>query len=103
MTLTEIDRKVLQWLAKVWGPGTYATPAEIGRAMGGTVRGSAQGLGRMGGRKAKRLREMGMVEDVSWQRGGFPAYRITSLGRQEVGAISRTEFEAGEQTVSSCW
>jgi predicted transcriptional regulator with HTH domain len=81
MTLTEIDRKVLQWLTKVCGPHTYVTPAEIGLAMGGTVTGKPQGLGRMGGRRAKRLIGMGLVEDCSVMRGGFPAYRITALGR----------------------
>jgi hypothetical protein len=79
MVLTEIDRKVLSWMAQCL---RYVTPAEIGSAMGGTVSGKAQGLGRMGGRRAKRLIEKGLVEDCSAMRGGFPAYRITALGRQ---------------------
>jgi hypothetical protein len=76
MTLTEADRKVLSWMVRI----RYSTPADIGTMIGGTVSGKAQGLGRMGGRKAKRLREMGLVEDCSAMRGGFPAYRVTALG-----------------------
>jgi predicted transcriptional regulator with HTH domain len=60
----------------------YVTPADIGAAMGGTLTMKAQGLGRMGGRRAKRLIGMGLVEDCSVMRGGFPAYRITALGRK---------------------
>jgi predicted transcriptional regulator with HTH domain len=85
MKLTEIDSKVLKWMGQVYGPSTYVTPAEIGRAMGGTISGKSQGLGRMGGRRAKRLIGMGFVEDVSsLMRGGFPAYRITALGRSQL-------------------
>ena len=78
MPLTDNDRKVLSWMTHI----RYATPADIGTVMGGTVSGKAQGLGRMGGRKAKRLIGMGLVEDCSAMRGGFPAYRITALGLQ---------------------
>jgi hypothetical protein len=46
--VTKNDYKVLKFLSSV----RYAVPAEIGQAMGGTVSGKAQGLGRMGGRKA---------------------------------------------------
>jgi hypothetical protein len=87
VTLTEIDIKVLTWMTKICVSHQiggscqgYATPAEIGAAMGGTVTGKPQGLGRMGGRRAKRLIEKGLVEDCSFMRGGFPAYRVTALG-----------------------
>jgi hypothetical protein len=88
MSLTETDRKVLTWMVNIrivtpvlGSYQGYATPAEIGVAMGGTVSGKPQGLGRMGGRRAKRLREMGLVENCSFMRRGFlPAYRVTALG-----------------------
>jgi hypothetical protein len=52
MTLTEADRKVLSWMVRI----RYATPADIGTMMGGTVSGKAQGLGRMGGRPSGFVR-----------------------------------------------
>ena len=78
--LTEPQRRALRYLAG----RSYATPAEIGEAMGGTRSGKAQGLGRLGGAMAARLIKRGLAYDASGSRGGFPAYSITRAGREAV-------------------
>jgi hypothetical protein len=90
MSLIEVDRKVLSWMAAIYATAAikgsrhnYVTPAEIGVVMGGTVMGKPQGLGRIGGRRAKRLREMGLVEDCSAMCGGFPASRGADLAEHQ--------------------
>lgn len=82
MKLTEPQRKALSFLATV----SYAIPSQIGEAMGGSKRGVAQGLGRMGGAMAARLQRLGLVCDASRNRSGFPAYSISRAGRAEVDA-----------------
>ena len=84
MVLTEIDRKVLSWMAQCL---RYVTPAEIGSAMGGTVSGKAQGLGRMGGRRAKRLIEKWKL----WWRDGWRACRDEEQRRKLMRKIRRGE------------
>ncbi len=78
MKITEKQRAVLLFLSKQ----PHAIPQEIGAAAGGTKRNIPQGLGRIGGAMAHRLIKKGLVEDASFLRSGFPAYRITGAGRQ---------------------
>jgi hypothetical protein len=68
----------------------YATPAEIGQAAGGTVKGNAQGLGRMGAFRASRLRKMGLIEDYGAIRGGFSTWRISAKGLAKVREVTVT-------------
>ena len=75
--MTEPQRKALEFLATV----KFATPADIGEAMGGTRTMRAQGLGRLGGRMAKTLMDKGWAVGMSWYHDGFPAYGITAKGR----------------------
>lgn len=79
--VTEAERRALTYMATYSGDHTWLTPAQIGQGMGGTKSGKAQGLGRIGGRMAARLRKMGFVADRSMLRRGFPAYCITQAGR----------------------
>lgn len=79
-TLTGPQIKALRYLGTV----NFATPAQIGEAMGGTRRGVAQGLGRLGGAMGTRLVRMGLARDASRDNHGYAAYAITSGGRLRV-------------------
>lgn len=77
--LTKAQHRALVRLAD----SVYATPADIGYAIcpdrDPPLKG--QGAGRIGGSMAKRLIDLGLVEDASHLRWGFSAYRITGAGR----------------------
>lgn len=75
MKVTPTTLKILRYM--VGKP--FCTPAEIGGVIG-TKTNKAQGLGRMGGRLAKKLVADDLAGDCSHLRGGFPAYRITLAG-----------------------
>jgi hypothetical protein len=80
--MTEAQRLALRSMAAV----PFVAPSEIGYAM---TRDrpyplKAQGAGRVGASMAIRLIKLGWVEDCSFLRGGFPAYRITGAGRAAV-------------------
>lgn len=79
--MTEPQRLALAAMIAV----PYLTPAEIGYAIspdrpGGRVL-KAQGAGRIGGSMASRLIKFGWAENCSHLHMGFPAYRITDVGR----------------------
>jgi hypothetical protein len=76
--MTEPQRRALTYLASV----EMASPAALGQGMGGTRRGNAQGLGRLGGAMGSRLVKLGWARDLSHKCHGFPAYGISSLGRR---------------------
>jgi hypothetical protein len=78
--MTPTERKALTFLATVH----FATPAQIGQAVGGTKRGRAQGLGRLGGRVGSRLCKAGLAWDAKRQNSGYPAYMINGNGRHEL-------------------
>jgi hypothetical protein len=79
-TPTTPQMKALSYLAGV----EFATPSELGMAIGGTRSNKAQGLGRLGGAMGARLVQKGWAHHASWQRNGFPAYAITAAGRRMV-------------------
>lgn len=92
--MTEPQKIALKFLAG----RPYATPSEIGEAM---LRDrkfqrarTAQGLGRIGGAMGSRLTAFGWAADASNRRGGFPAYRITEVGRTALKLTTDT----GERT-----
>jgi hypothetical protein len=88
--LTTPQLKALTFLATQ----KFATPADIGQAMGGTQWGSAQGLGRTGGAMACRLVKFGLVVNASHLRSGFPAYAITQAGRN---CLAKIDAELGRR------
>lgn len=81
--ISDAQRRVLECLAK----SDWQTPATIGWAMvegrdtKAAHKGSAQGLGRIGGGMCRKMIDQGLVRDASRQRRGFPAYAITAAGR----------------------
>ena len=83
--MTEPQIKALRYLATV----QFATPADLGQAMGGTRRGYAQGLGRMGGSMGSRLVKMKLALDASRERHGFPAYAISAAGRAALKELDK--------------
>lgn len=82
--LTDPQRRALEYLASA----VMAAPSQVGQAMmegrecRAARKGSPQGLGRIGGTMCRRLCDLGLASDASHRRGGFPAYTITSAGRQ---------------------
>ena len=74
--MTEPQRKALAFLASV----RWASPPQIGEAMGGTRGKSAQGAGRLGGRMASTLIRHGWACSMCEYNSGFPAYAITARG-----------------------
>ena len=84
IALTDPQLLALRFLAD----RTCASPAELGAAIGGTRAMKAQGLGRLGGTMGTRLVRLKLAEHASWDRGGFPGYRINAAGR---AAIARAE------------
>ena len=83
--MTEPQIKALRYLATV----QYATPADLGQAIGGTRRGYAQGLGRLGGAMGSRLVKMKLAVDASRERDGFPAYAINAAGIAALEELDR--------------
>ena len=85
--MTDPQRRALAYLAA----HDIVTPASLGEGMGGTRRGGAQGLGRLGGAMGARLVKMGLAHNESRHRGGFPAYSISPAGRQALAAAPRPD------------
>ena len=77
-TLTEPQRKALAYMAE----RAWASPADLGEAIGGTARMKAQGLGRLGGTMGTRLVRLGLARHASRERSGYSAYAITQAGRE---------------------
>ena len=80
MTITDKQHLALAFMAD----RRFATPQEIGAAIGGTKRNIPQGLGRIGGAMAARLVKARLVESASHLHSGFAAYRITGAGRRVI-------------------
>ena len=70
MAVTEKQRLALAFMAGQ----RFATPQEIGSAIGGTKRNIPQGLGRIGGAMAARLVKAGFAESLL-ERGKLIAER----------------------------
>lgn len=82
--LTDEEYEVLVALSKA----VFLIPSEIGYVMttGRQYPLKPQGAGRVGGGMARRLMVKGLVDDASFLRGGFPAYRITGKGLKALKA-----------------
>lgn len=81
--MTDAQEKALRRMAQ----SPYVAPSDIGYAMtpDREVPLRSQGAGRIGGAMAKRLIALGLAQDCSHLRWGFPAYRITRAGRVAIG------------------
>lgn len=80
--MTDPQRRALTLLSSK----PFASPAELGAVISDRPHLTAQGAGRIGGSMAARLIKLGWAVSCSWERGGFPAYRITRDGQEALSA-----------------